>query len=287
MSASPLVAGLPVLPGVAPAGASIRIDDALPPDRAAHVALGDFDGPLALLLALIEQRRMEILTVPLGELATAFLEAIAGSESTRLPHISAFIGVASQLILIKSRAILPRPPVIAAVEDDGLDPEEALRRRLIEYRRFRDLGRLLGDRLLTGARLHRREPGLAAAGALAGAAPPELPRIDPQRLVDALERAFRVVPPPPPPPAVIRRTVTLEERADVIRLALARAPVVVLQELLRGTRDRVVVAITFLALLEMTKTREVVITQDRPWGPIRCELRAPEPVGVVEEGSDD
>jgi chromatin segregation and condensation protein Rec8/ScpA/Scc1 (kleisin family) len=87
-------------------------------------------------------------------------------------------------------------------------------------------------------------------------------------LVRALDALAVVVPPPPPPPETIRRTVTLTQRAALIRDALAGADVVVLQDLLRGVHDRVVVAVTFLALLELMKRREVVVTQEEPWGPI-------------------
>jgi chromatin segregation and condensation protein Rec8/ScpA/Scc1 (kleisin family) len=66
------------------------------------------------------------------------------------------------------------------------------------------------------------------------------------------------------------RTVTLAERADVIRRAILRAPSVVLQELLGEVRDRVVVAVTFLAMLELVKARELAIEQAEPWGPIVC-----------------
>ena len=61
---------------------------------------------------------------------------------------------------------------------------------------------------------------------------------------------------------------TLEDRAAVIRQCLREAPQIVLQDLLRDVTDRVVVAVTFLALLEMAKGREVVIEQHEPWGPI-------------------
>ena len=124
--------------------------------------------------------------------------------------------------------------------------------------------------LRSGSALFHREPAIAGAAAQAGARPHPGPPLDPALLSDAIERALRVVPPPPPPPEVIRRVVTIEERADVIRAALRGAPDVVLQDLLRDARDRVVIAITFLAMLEMAKTREVIIEQHVPWGPIHC-----------------
>jgi chromatin segregation and condensation protein Rec8/ScpA/Scc1 (kleisin family) len=70
----------------------------------------------------------------------------------------------------------------------------------------------------------------------------------------------------------VARTLTLAERADAIRAALRRAPEIILQALLVGVRDRVVLAVTFLALLELVKRREVSVEQDVPWGPIRCRL---------------
>jgi chromatin segregation and condensation protein Rec8/ScpA/Scc1 (kleisin family) len=64
------------------------------------------------------------------------------------------------------------------------------------------------------------------------------------------------------------RTITLAERAAMIREAIRDAGSVVLQDLLAGVRDRVVVAVTFLAMLELMKRREIVVSQERPWGPI-------------------
>ena len=68
-----------------------------------------FDGRWRCSCSLIEARQLDVLTVLLGGLADAYLEALAGLEEDRLGNISAFVAVASQLILIKSRAMLPRP----------------------------------------------------------------------------------------------------------------------------------------------------------------------------------
>jgi segregation and condensation protein A len=249
---------------------ALRIAPDTHPDRAAHVSLGEFDGPLALLLGLIEQRRLDILDVRLGDLAGAYLEALAELESEHLPHISSFIAVAAQLILIKSRAILPRPPLVAIPVEEGHDPEAELRERLIIYRRFRDAGTWLAGRLAGDGRLHHRQEAAAAASARSGARPQRRPALDPGCLAAALESCFRLAPPPAPPPQVMPRIVTLEERAAIIRAALRQAPAVVLQDILRDVHDRVVVAVTFLAMLELVKGHELAIEQDEPFGPIRC-----------------
>jgi segregation and condensation protein A len=259
--------GVPVM-DVSPA---VRIGEGRRPEAATHVQMTSFDGPLALLLSLIEGRQLDVLTVPLGSLADAYLEALATVEADRLGNISAFVAVASQLILIKSRAMLPRPPAVAVGQgeaDDVPDPEAELRARLLLYRAHRDAGRQLADDALVRIGLFRREAGAARASGLAGARPEQIRPIDPERLVNALSGLALVVPPPPPPPEVIPRTVTLTERARIIREALRDAPEVVLQDLLRGVRDRVVVAVTFLAMLELMKRREIVVEQAEPWGAI-------------------
>ena len=240
------------------------------PEAATRVTLPEFDGPLALLLALIEARQLDVLTVPLGALAEAYLDALATLDEDRMGNVSAFVAVASQLILIKSRALLPRraPDGAVPLADEGPDPEAALRARLILYRAFRDAGARLLDEAQRRVGLFHREPGVARVAGLAGAQPEEAEPLAVSLLPGALEDLARVVPPPPPPPETIPRTVTLTSRATVIREALRGAPAIVLQELLQGVRDRVVAAVTFLAMLELMKRREIVVEQAEPWGPI-------------------
>jgi segregation and condensation protein A len=196
------------------------------------------------------------------------------------------VAVASQLILIKSRAMLPAPPEPPALPgEEPPDPEEELRRRLLVYRVYRDAGQRLNLLLEEPRRLVHREAAVAAASGLAGARPAERAPYEVAWLVAALRRASDLALPPAPPPEVVARVITLTERAALIRRALAEAPLVVLQELLAGTQDRVLVAVTFLALLELIKRREVVAEQDVPWGPIRCRRTTTEEraaAGVAE-----
>ena len=128
--------------GLAASPPTIAFGEGRRPEAATHVTLPAFDGPLALLLALIEARQLDVLTVPLGSLAGAYLEALAALEDDRMGNVSTFVAIASQLILIKSRAMLPRRVAEGAVAlaDEGPDPEAELRARLILYRAFRDAG---------------------------------------------------------------------------------------------------------------------------------------------------
>jgi segregation and condensation protein A len=238
------------------------------PEDATQVTLAEWQGPLGLLLALVEARRLDVMTVPLGALAEAYLDALAAVEDDRLGNLASFVTVASQLILIKSRALLPRPPEPAVPMDGEPDPEAALRARLLAYKAYRDAASILQEGALAGRLLARREPSLAQAAARAGATEPPAPRLDPVILVRALDRLAAVAPPIVPPPEALPRTITMEERAAVIRAAISAAGPVVLQELLAGVRDRVVIAVTFLAMLELVKRGEATIEQAAPWGPI-------------------
>jgi segregation and condensation protein A len=235
-----------------------------------HVQLESFEGPLGLLLALIESRQLDILTVSLGSLAGAYLEALAGLGADRIGNVSAFVAVAGQLIVIKSRALLPRAPLPRSTgpADEEADPEAELRARLLLYRAYRDAGLALQVVALERVGIFRREPTVAAAAGRAGSSQVPVSRLDPALLAGALDRLVELVPPPPPAVAAMARSITIAERAEAIRDALRRAPTVVLQELLRGVRDRVVLAVTFLAMLELMKRREIVVEQAEPWGPI-------------------
>ena len=127
----------------------------------------------------------------------------------------------------------------------------------------------LADEAVLRIGLFRREPGAAHAAGLAGARPTDAPALDPARLVRALDRLAEIAPPPEPPPEIMRRhdhASPSVPRSSGPRSATRRP--FVLQDLLAGVRDRVVIAITFLAMLELMKRREIVVEQAEPWGPI-------------------
>ena len=109
-----MTSGAPGVPVMAPltemaaAGPAVTFGDGRRAEHRTQVQMAEFEGPLALLLSLIEARQLDVLTVPLGALADAYLDALGRLDADRLGNISSFVAVASQLILIKSRAMLPR-----------------------------------------------------------------------------------------------------------------------------------------------------------------------------------
>src|SRR5918999_2699412 len=120
------------------------------------LALPVFEGPLQLLLHLIESRQLDILTVPLAEVADAYVEHLA-RHPVDAANLSEFVSIAAQLIFLKSKRMLPSEPMPPLPEGADEPDEEELRRRILDYRALRDAARQLGER--DGiAPVMRREP---------------------------------------------------------------------------------------------------------------------------------
>ncbi|MFM8629832.1 MAG: segregation and condensation protein A [Candidatus Limnocylindrus sp.] len=251
-----------------------------------YVALGEFSGPYGLLLALIERDELDVCRVPLAPFADEFLRFFAEIPDDRLETLSAFVSVAAQLIVLKSRALLPRPIVHQGLEAHDLDDvDEAvdLRARLLRYRVFRDAARLLGERLQSSL-WQREQPTRLLPQPKPVLLEPLTPVIsDPKRLVRAATRiALRRRPLADLALAPVGLKVTIGDRLSAIREAVQQSGMsgVDLETLLGDRRDRSFIAVTFLALLELAKRREVQVVQDVLWGPIIITESAPERVHV-------
>jgi segregation and condensation protein A len=228
-----------------------------------EVQLGVFSGPLAVLLHLIESRQLDVLTVPLAELADGYIAHLA-THPIDPAQLAEFVAVAAQLILLKSRSLLPGevPPGLPDVTDET--DEEELRRRLLEYRALRDVARALGERDLT-APMQRREPRESDLPSLAVAPLPAT------TLAAAL-RALAAIPEPgAPPPEIVAREITIAMQIAVLRAALAAGGRVVLQHLLATCGSRTEATVTLLATLELVRRRQVSVRQRELFGPIVLE----------------
>jgi segregation and condensation protein A len=233
-----------------------------------RVELPVFEGPLQLLLHLIESRQLDILTVPLADVAEAYVEHLA-HHPVDAANLSEFVATAAQLILLKSKRMLPAEP-LPPVPDGADEPdEEELRRRLLEYRALRDASVLLGARDGVAPVLPR-EPREADL--------PEVPAepLPVARLVDALEALAAIPEPLPPPPEVVPREITIGQQIEVLQRALSRGGRVLLQSILAACRTRTEATVTFLATLELVRRRQVTAEQHDLFGPIVIEQAAAE-----------
>ncbi len=245
-----------------------------------YVALGEFSGPYGLLLALIERDELDVCRVPLAPFADEFLRFFAEIPDDRLETLSAFVSVAAQLIVLKSRALLPRPITAAALEANDLDDVDDavdLRARLVRYRVFRDAARVLGDRMLMPL-WQREQPTRLLPQPKPAFTEPLVPvQSDPRRLARAMSRiAARRRPLAALAMAPVGLKVSIGDRLAAIREAVRLNGLVGvdLETLLGGRKDRSFIAVTFLALLELSKRHEVEVSQQTLWGPIIITERA-------------
>jgi segregation and condensation protein A len=124
--------------------------------QAPRVTVEGFDGPLDLLIELVEERKLDILTVRLGDLADAYLVRVRAMAELPADEVSAFLALASRLVLLKARSLLPSLEPLP--EEEG-ESEEDLRARLLEYALVRERAGQLGARLRAGERAFHREGG--------------------------------------------------------------------------------------------------------------------------------
>ncbi|MGH2463392.1 MAG: segregation and condensation protein A [Candidatus Limnocylindria bacterium] len=228
-----------------------------------QIELPVFEGPLSLLLHLIESAELDVRSVPLARVTDAYVTYVA-THQVDAANLAQFVATAAQLILIKSRSLLPAEP--SGFEQPGVEDvdEEDLRRRLIAYRAIRDAARALAARDQVSP-MWRREPRLSDL--------PEAPLVamDPAGLADALMRLADVAEPEPPPPEVVPREVTVGQQIEVLRAALGETGKVVLQSILATGASRTERVVTVLAVLELVRRRELRARQKALFGPIVLE----------------
>ena len=238
------------------------------------VALPVFNGPLDLLLQLVEREELEITAVSLTQVTDQFLETVRSLETLQLPDIADFLVVAARLIYIKSQALLPRPPSLASTEEDA---GEELARQLIAYRKYKEIAGLLHQREAEGLRTYLRV-----------AAPPKVePRLDlsnvrAEDLLLAVQRALAAQPDGPPVSSVVvPPKITIRDQIWLIGRQLRAEGRVSFYALLGTATSRVEIVVTFLAILELIKQRRVQAIQEQTFGNI--ELRV---VGEWNEMED-
>jgi segregation and condensation protein A len=233
------------------------------------LALPVFEGPLQLLLHLIESRQLDVLTVPLAEVADAYVDHLA-RHPVDAANLSEFVAIAAQLIFLKSKRMLPAEPLPPLPEGSEEPDEDELRRRLVEYRALRDAAIALGERDATAPVMHR-EPREADL--------PEIPTepLPVSLLVAALEALAAIPEPAPPPPEIVAREITIGQQISVLRHALSGGGRVLLQTILARCSSRTEAAVTFLATLELVRRRQVRAEQSDLFGPIVIEAASEAP----------
>lgn len=225
------------------------------------VRLPVFEGPLDLLLELIERAELDITKVALAQVTDQYLSYLRQLETKDPSDLASFLVVAARLLQIKSEALLPRPPEREPGEED---PGDSLARQLLLYKRFKEAARALSARSEAGWRTYLRR------------SPP--PRADPHldmgnvRLED-LRQALRQAMAATAVEVGLSESVTapkvnLRQKIRLIFDALRRQGRVTFRALVRRADSRLEIVVSFLAVLELIKQRQVQAEQDELFGDI-------------------
>jgi segregation and condensation protein A len=245
------------------------------------VRLPDFEGPLDVLLRLIERQELEISKVSLALVADQFLEYVEALPAPEPGVLAAFMVVAAKLLLIKSQALLPRPPPPPAPEEDEEDVGAELVRRLQEYRAIQQTARELREREAAGLHSYVR-PATLARQRRPVQRPPTLglEGVSLGQLTRLVNRRLQLALPFAEPPALIPHEITLGEKVAELQGHLEAAGpggTVGVWPLLLAARSRAEVVITFMAVLEILRRRLAVAEQDTAFGEIWLRVAAPAP----------
>jgi len=242
-----------------------------------RVQLPAFEGPLDLLLHLIQREEIEISDIPIARITREYLETLELMRELDLEVAGEFLVMAATLMRIKARMLLP--PAIADEEEE--DPREGLMRQLLEYRRFkeaaRDLEQLESDRRLLFDR--------GAPSQLEDPQDGELQPVSLYRLLDALKNVLHRQA-PPIIHTITAEPISLEEAIAVIRDSLGRRKRALFEEVLSHFLTRLEKITAFLGLLELLKQERITVAQEQLFGPIWIAWREEKPRRriVVEEG---
>ena len=228
-----------------------------------QVRIENFEGPLDLLLHLIKKSEINIYDIPIHLIAQQYLTYIEAMEELNLTVAGEFLVMAATLLQIKSKMLLPADEA-AADEEDGPDPREELVRRLLEYKKFKEAARQLDEQERLWREIYSREQSQVSELESDESLLEEVGLFD---LVDALQgildrnpgkKLLEIVP----------DNLTVRERMNAILEMLEGRESVSFVELFEPSCHRLVIIVTFLALLELMRLRTARVFQAEHFGPI-------------------
>lgn len=233
------------------------------------VKLDQFEGPLDLLLELIEAEKLDISQVSLAHVTDGYLHYVHEHPEIPPEELADFLVVASRLLFIKSRILLPFLQGIAEAEEGDLESQLRIYKEYLDA--SKNVEALIGKRrfLFVHEKLPHVDIGFAPPKKLTSSMMAELLR----GVIARLEPLVKV------PRAVVEKTVSIHEKIRQIQSLIATATNVRFSSVLADAQSRTEVIVSFLALLELVKQRTVTVSQEAMWGDIVI-AQAKEPVAA-------
>ena len=230
--------------------------------------LDEFSGPLDLLLHLIKENKMDILNIEMEKITDQYMEYLNKMEEMNLEVTSNYLVLASELLYIKSKMLLPRPK--DEEEEEEEDPRSELVTRLLEYQTYKEITKTLKEKEELRKEIYTKAPEDMKDFMTEGVNITDELNID--DLVDAFKKfLLRQKENKPIHTQVTEKEVTVAERRKRIKDIIFRKKKVSFFELFEDYSREYVVA-TFLAVLEMAKAGELTIKQEKTFDDIICEV---------------
>lgn len=257
------------------------------------VRLPVFEGPLDLLLHLIEKRQMEITTISLVAVTDQYLAYLQQWEGEQLPlaNMAAFVSIAARLLFIKSHSLLPHNASVETTSEveSAITMAEDLQRHLLEYKFAKEIASHLRKREEAGLQTYGRSGLLAGIEAQLVWTPPTLVGLEAQSLARAFQRLLELAAKDATEGADLLPTarVRVSERIAEILSYLHERERVLLSEILEKEHSRLVIIVTFLAVLELWKLERISVCQGDLLGPIVLERGEKWSEEVKEEEVED
>jgi segregation and condensation protein A len=236
-----------------------------------EVRLATFEGPLDLLLHLIQQHELDIMDIPIGFVTEKYVEYILLMQELNIDIASEYLVMAATLAHMKSKLMLPTPP--SDQEDEQGEPEDPraeLVRRLLEYQKYKLAAGTIAERSILGRDVFvRGVPGPDAEGT------PPLAPVSLFKLLESfqavLDRAKKTL-----DHEIEFERISITDRINQLSDVLRRKRRLSFEELFDDDKSRPELIVTFLALLEMTRLRMTRLYQEAPLEPIYVELSVPD-----------
>ncbi|MEC8219415.1 MAG: segregation/condensation protein A [Verrucomicrobiota bacterium] len=244
------------------------MEEALIPDNGFAIRLPAFEGPMDLLLYLIRRSEVDIYDIPIERVTEQYIEVLGSMESLDLEVAGEFFVMASTLMYIKSRMLLPKKDQGSNedMEDDDIDPRWELVQQLLEYRKFKEAAEDIRKLILSRNDLISR---IGPRDALEAVERPLKP-VDRVDLWNTFNSVLRRLAERIDEGQINAEQVTVSDRMELVLLRIKHNKNFLFSDLFEFSTTITTIVATFLAILELTRLNKITLKQDRAFGDIRC-----------------
>ena len=244
------------------------MEEALIPDKEFAIRLPSFEGPMDLLLYLIRRSEVDIYDIPIERVTEQYIEVLGSMETLDLEVAGEFFVMASTLMYIKSRMLLPKKDqgTNEDMEDGDIDPRWELVQQLLEYRKFKEAAEDIRKLILSSNDLISR---IGPRDALEAAERPLRP-VDRVDLWNTFNSVLRRLAERIDEGQINAEQVTVSDRMELVLLRIKHNKNFLFSELFESSTTITTIVATFLAVLELTRLDKITLNQDRAFGDIRC-----------------